>query len=114
PLPGPGKTTGKRVLVVGGGPSGLAAAYHLVVAGHAVTLREAAPALGGMMRYRLPRDVLDAEIARIVALGVRVETGARVEDAARAKDGGGFDACFAAIGAHFANRVEIPAADATR
>ena len=119
PLPAPGRSTGKRVLVIGGGPSGLAAAYHLTIAGHSVTLREAAPALGGMMRYgipryRLPRDVLDAEIARIVDLGVSVETGARVEEAARAKEDGGFDACFAAIGAHLANRVEIPAADATR
>jgi len=118
-LPNAGPETGKRVLVIGGGPSGLSAAYHLALAGHAVTLREAAPALGGMMRYgipryRLPRDVLDAEIARVVEMGVRVETGARVSDAARAKAEGGFDACFAAIGAHLANRVEIPAADATR
>jgi len=118
-LPDPGRPTGRRVLVIGGGPSGLSAAYHLALAGHAVTLREAAPALGGMMRYgipryRLPREVLDAEIARIVDLGLRVETGARVVDAAGAKVEGGFDACFAAIGAHLANRVEIPAADATR
>ena len=80
-LPDPGKPTGKRVLVIGGGPSGLSAAYQLALAGHAVTLREAAPALGGMMRYgipryRLPRDVLDAEVARIVEMGIRVETGA--------------------------------------
>jgi NADPH-dependent glutamate synthase beta subunit-like oxidoreductase len=118
-LPAPGGATGKRVLVIGGGPSGLAAAHHLARSGHDVTLQEAAPDLGGMMRYgipayRLPRDVLDAEIARIVALGVRVETGARVEDAGRAMEDGGFDACFAAIGAHLANRVDIPAADATR
>jgi NADPH-dependent glutamate synthase beta subunit-like oxidoreductase len=115
----PRSSTGKRVLVIGGGPSGLSAAYHLALAGHAVTLREAAPALGGMMRYgipryRLPRDVLDAEIARIVDMGLRIETGARVSDAASAKAEGSFDACFAAIGAHLANRVEIPAADATR
>jgi NADPH-dependent glutamate synthase beta subunit-like oxidoreductase len=118
-LPDPGRSTGKRILVIGGGPSGLSAAYHLALAGHAVTLREAAPALGGMMRYgipryRLPRDILDAEIARLVDMGLRVETGARVSDAARAKAEGGFDACFAAVGAHLANRVEIPASDATR
>lgn len=115
----PGVPTGKRVLVIGGGPSGLSAAYQLAIAGHAVTVREAAAALGGMMRYgipryRLPLDALDAEIARIVEMGIVVETGARVDDAARAKADGGFDACFAAIGAHLANRVEIPASDATR
>jgi 2-oxoacid:acceptor oxidoreductase delta subunit (pyruvate/2-ketoisovalerate family) len=68
----------------------------------------------GIPRYRLPREVLDAEIARIVELGVRVETGARVEDAAAAQAEGGFDACFAAIGAHLAHRVEIPTGDASR
>jgi NADPH-dependent glutamate synthase beta subunit-like oxidoreductase len=118
-LPDPGKPTGKRVLVIGGGPSGLSAAYHLALAGHAVTLREAAPLLGGMMRYgipryRLPRDILDAEVSRIAAMGIVVETGARVEDAVRAQAEGAFDACFAAVGAHLANRVEIPAADAAR
>jgi NADPH-dependent glutamate synthase beta subunit-like oxidoreductase len=111
--------TGKRVLVIGGGPSGLAAAYHLARLGHDVTIREAAPQLGGMMRYgipryRLPREVLDAEVARIVELGIRVEVNARVGDAGRAKDEGAFDACFAAIGAHLANRVEIPSSDASR
>ncbi|MGH7298548.1 MAG: NAD(P)-binding protein [Polyangiaceae bacterium] len=118
-LPTPSEPTGKRVLVVGGGPAGLSAAYQLALAGHSVTLRDAAPALGGMMRYgipryRLPRAVLDAETARIVALGVRVETNARVPDVARAQQDGGFDACFAAVGAHLSNRVEIPAADAAR
>jgi NADPH-dependent glutamate synthase beta subunit-like oxidoreductase len=119
-LPAPARApSGKRVLVVGGGPSGLSAAYHLARLGHDVTIREAAPQLGGMMRYgipkyRLPREVLDAEIARILELGVRIETNARVPDLARAKDEGGFDACFAAIGAHLANRVEIPAPDASR
>ncbi|MDO9160622.1 MAG: FAD-dependent oxidoreductase, partial [Burkholderiaceae bacterium] len=65
--------TGKRVLVVGAGPSGLSAAYHLARLGHEVTVREAGPLPGGMMRfgipqYRLPRDVLDAEVQRIVNL----------------------------------------------
>ena len=67
--------SGKRVLVVGAGPSGLSAAYHLRLLGHQVTIHDTAPRPGGMMRfgipaYRLPRDVLDAEIGRILAMGV--------------------------------------------
>jgi NADPH-dependent glutamate synthase beta subunit-like oxidoreductase len=66
--------SGKRVLVVGAGPSGLSAAYHLTRVGHEVTVRDAGPRPGGMMRYgipayRLPRDVLDAEVQRILELG---------------------------------------------
>ncbi|HMQ93592.1 MAG TPA: NAD(P)-binding protein [Amaricoccus sp.] len=111
--------SGKRVLVVGAGPSGLSAAYHLTRLGHSVTIREAGPMAGGMMRfgipkYRLPRDVLDAEIARIVAMGVTLELDNKVEDieAAFAKDG--FDAIFVAVGAHLARRTEIPAHAAGR
>ncbi len=71
-------SSGKRVLVVGAGPCGLSAAYHLARLGHEVTVRDAGPRAGGMMRfgiprYRLPREILDAEIARIEALGVRIE-----------------------------------------
>ena len=81
----PKSETGKRVLVVGAGPSGLSAAYHLRRLGHAVTIREAGPLAGGMMRfgipkYRLPRDVLDAEIGRIVDMGVELELNAKVDD----------------------------------
>jgi 2-oxoacid:acceptor oxidoreductase delta subunit (pyruvate/2-ketoisovalerate family) len=111
--------TGKKVLVIGSGPSGLSAAYHLARMGHSVTIRESSSRAGGMMRYgipkyRLPRDVVDAEIARIVDLGVRLELGAHVTSIPDALRDGGFDACFAAIGAHLANRVEIPAPDASR
>ena len=68
-LDAPPPPSGKRVLVVGAGPSGLAAAYHLARSGHDVTIYDAGPKPGGMMRYgipmyRLPRDVLDAEIQR--------------------------------------------------
>ena len=116
PPPAP---SGKRVLVVGAGPSGLSAAYHLARLGHAVTIREAGPVAGGMMRfgipkYRLPRDVLDAEIRRIEALGVRVELGAKVDDVLEARDAGGFDAVFLAVGAHIAKRAYLPAGSAAK
>jgi 2-oxoacid:acceptor oxidoreductase delta subunit (pyruvate/2-ketoisovalerate family) len=77
--------TGKRVLVVGAGPSGLSAAYHLTRLGHAVTIKDAGSEPGGMMRYgipkyRLPRGILDAEINRILDLGVTLELNTRVTD----------------------------------
>jgi NADPH-dependent glutamate synthase beta subunit-like oxidoreductase len=111
--------SGRRVLVVGAGPSGLSAAYHLARAGHAVTVRDAGPAPGGMMRfgiprYRLPRDVLDAEIERIVSLGVEIELDTNVRDIRAAMEGGRFDAAFLAVGAHLGRRAEIPAGEAAR
>ncbi len=115
-LPAPGPDSGKRVLVVGSGPAGLSATYHLRRLGHAVTLVEASPELGGMMRYgipayRLPREVLDAEIARILALGVEVHTSHPVSDLEAERAAGGYDAVFLAVGAQIGKRVEIPAGD---
>jgi NADPH-dependent glutamate synthase beta subunit-like oxidoreductase len=115
----PARATGLRVLVVGAGPSGLSAAYQLARAGHAVTIREAGPLAGGMMRfgipkYRLPREVLDAEIARIVELGVTLELNSKVEDVLAAKRVGHFDAVFLAVGAHIAKRAYLPAGSAGR
>lgn len=113
----PRQSTGKRILVVGAGPSGLSAAYHLARLGHQVEVRDAGAEPGGMMRYgipnyRLPRDVLDAEVARIAALGVQLTCGHQVEDLAAERHAGKFDAVFVAVGAHLAKRVDIPAADA--
>jgi NADPH-dependent glutamate synthase beta subunit-like oxidoreductase len=107
----------KRVLIVGGGPSGLSAAYHLRRLGHHVTIMEAGSKLGGMMRwgipkYRLPRDVLDAEIGRILALGVDVELNARVTDIVASMRDGGYDAAFLAVGAHIGKRAYVPAGEA--
>jgi len=115
----PAQSSDKRVLVVGSGPSGLSAAYHLAMLGHAVEIRDAGPEPGGMMRYgipayRLPRDVLDVEIARIRQLGVQIVTDHRVEDLVAERDEGGFDAVFVAVGAHLSKRVDIPAMDAAR
>lgn len=111
--------SGKRVLVVGAGPSGLSAAYHLARLGHEVTVREAGPLPGGMMRfgipqYRLPRDVLDAEVQRIVNLGVHIEYNAKVTSVLEARQQGGFDAVFLAVGAHMAKRAYIPAGDSAK
>jgi NADPH-dependent glutamate synthase beta subunit-like oxidoreductase len=113
----PATRTGKRVLVIGAGPSGLSAAYHLACLGHEVEIRDAGAGPGGMMRYgipsyRLPRDVLDVELNRIAAMGVRLTSDHRVDDLAAERDEGGFDAVFVAVGAQLAKRVDIPARDA--
>ena len=111
--------SGRRVLVVGAGPSGLSAAYHLARLGHDVTIHEAGPLPGGMMRfgiprYRLPRDVLDAEIQRIVDMGVRLELERPVKDLLATMRDGGFDAAFLAVGAHIGKRAYLPAGSAAR
>ena len=115
----PPERSGKRVLVIGAGPSGLSAAYHLARLGHEVEVRDAGPEPGGMMRYgipayRLPRDVMGAEIDRIAALGVRFTSNHRVEDLEAERREGAFDAVFVAVGAHLSKRVDIPAADTGR
>jgi len=109
--------SGKRVLVVGAGPSGLAAAYHLARLGHEVEVRDAGPMAGGMMHfgipaYRMPRVVLEAEIGKIEELGVRITTNHKVEDVEAEMRDGRFEACFIAIGAHLSKRTGIPARDA--
>jgi 2-oxoacid:acceptor oxidoreductase delta subunit (pyruvate/2-ketoisovalerate family) len=118
-LPEPGPSTGHRVLVVGSGPCGLAAAYHLRLLGHDVTIRESQPQPGGMMRYgipryRLPREVLRAEINRVLDMGVHLETGAAVTDVAAEVGHCGFDAVLVAVGAQTGRRAYLPAADSAR
>jgi NADPH-dependent glutamate synthase beta subunit-like oxidoreductase len=110
---------GRRVLVVGAGPSGLSAAYHLALRGHEVVLCDAGAEPGGMMRYgipayRLPRAVLDAEIARIVALGVTLRLGAKVDDLEAVMREERCAAAFVAVGAHLGKRAYIPAGSAAR
>lgn len=118
-LPPAGISTGKRVLVIGAGPAGLSAAYQLARLGHQVEIHEAGPVAGGMMvfgipAYRLPRDVLAAEIARLETLGIRLVLNARVDDVLQVKSSGRFDAVFVGIGAQLAKKSDIPATDAVR
>ncbi len=118
-LPVDAKPSGKRVLVVGAGPSGLSAAYHLTRLGHQVEIHEAGPLPGGMLQfgipaYRLPREVLMGEIARIEATGVRIVLNHPVTDVLAEQAAGRFDAVFVAIGAQAGRHIDIPARDAAR
>ena len=111
--------SGRRVLVVGAGPSGLSCAYHLARLGHAAEIHEAGPVAGGMLHfgipaYRLPRAELAREIARIEAFGVHIVLNRKVEDLLAERDAGRFDSVFVAIGAQLSHHVEIPARDAAR
>ena len=106
--------SGRRVLVVGAGPSGLSAAFHLARAGHEVEIYEAGPMAGGMMRfgipkYRLPREILDFEIERIKNLGVEIHLNHKVGNILESMKAGRFDAAFLAVGAHIGKRAYIPA-----
>jgi NADPH-dependent glutamate synthase beta subunit-like oxidoreductase len=108
-----GESTGKRVMVVGAGPGGLTAAYHLRRLGHAVTVFEAAAKPGGMLRwgipkYRLPRERLNGEINRIQQMGVDIRLNTPVPDLKVAMREGGFDAAFLATGAHTPKSLDIP------
>ena len=118
-LPIEAKPSGKRVLVVGAGPSGLSAAYHLTRSGHSVEIHEAGPVPGGMLHfgipaYRLPRAELLKEIGTIEAAGVKIALNRKVTDVAAEREAGNFDAVFVAIGAHVSRHIDIPARDAAR
>jgi len=109
----PGSESGKQVMILGAGPAGLAAAYHLRRFGHGVTIYDASPQAGGMVRYgipkyRMPREKLRAEIERIEAMGGRIELNVRIDDVLEAKKEGNFDAVFLAIGAQQPKRIDIP------
>jgi 2-oxoacid:acceptor oxidoreductase delta subunit (pyruvate/2-ketoisovalerate family) len=115
----PASESGKRVLIVGAGPSGLSAAYHLRRLGHRVTIYEAGPVAGGMMRfgipkYRLPRHVLEAEVRRILDMGVELVLNTRVDNILSSMRTGEFDAAFLAVGAHIGKRAYIPAGSAAK
>jgi len=118
-LPIEAAPSGRRVLVVGAGPSGLSAAYHLARKGHVVEIHEAGPVAGGMLHfgipaYRLPRADLRKEVAAIEAMGVRIVLDHKVDDVLAEKEAGRFDVVFLAIGAEAAKHIDIPACDASR
>lgn len=105
-------STGKKVLVIGAGPSGLSAAYHLARMGHEVVVYEAGEHAGGLMwsgipDYRLPKDILDFEIDRIVRTGVKIELNHKVQDILQEKEAGGFDAVYLGIGAGLIHQEDI-------
>ena len=118
-----------KVAVIGGGPAGLTAATDLALMGYGVTLFEAKPQLGGMLRYgipgyRLPKDILDKEIQSIVDLGVEVKTDTSIASAKGSsqaqcaiqrrvrRPSDGFDAVFVATGAWMSRKLGIPGEDA--
>ena len=107
------KPSGKKVLVVGAGPAGLACAYHLTRMGHAVTIADASDKAGGLLRYgipryRLPNEVLDGDIKRIEKMGVSFQMNTYIEDLLKAREDGGYDALFVAIGAQLSRDVSLP------
>ncbi len=108
--------SGKRVAIVGSGPSGLTAAYYLTTLGHGVTVLEALDQPGGMMRmgipeYRLSRDALDKEIGYLTEMGVEIKTGHRVGSVDQLLKEG-YDAVYIALGAQKGARLSIPGDDA--
>ena len=117
PQPECAAPTGKKVAVIGGGPSGLSCAYYLALMGHKVTIYEEKDKLGGMLRYgipayRFPRHMLDAEIASILSTGIEAHTGITVgRDITFDKLQSDYDCLYIAIGAHQDKKTGIPGED---
>jgi heterodisulfide reductase subunit A-like polyferredoxin len=103
--------TGKKIAVIGSGPAGLTAAYHLALKGHYVKIFEAAPVLGGMLmltlpEYRLPKEIVKRDIKNITALGVEYEVNRKIENLDEMK-AAGFDATFISVGTHDASHLSV-------
>jgi formate dehydrogenase (NADP+) beta subunit len=104
--------TWKKILVVGAGPGGLAAAYHLARMGHTVEVYDAGKHPGGLLwtgipDYRLPKEILDAEVDRLVKMGVKIRLNYKVEDLLTEKQAGDFDAVYLAVGAQVIRKEEF-------
>lgn len=118
PVPARHAATGKRVAVIGAGPSGLTCAYYLALMGHEVRVFESRDKLGGMLRYgipayRFPRERLDEDVRAILSVGgIEVEAGCAVDAAKMAEIARDFDAAYVAIGAHEGKRLRLDGSDA--
>ena len=117
PNPANAPATGKKVAIIGGGPSGLSCAYYLALMGHSVTIYEEKSKLGGMLRYgipayRFPRHMLDGEIDSILSTGIEVHTGVSVgKDISFEQLQKDYDCLYIAIGAHQDKKTGIPGED---
>lgn len=115
--PAPADSTGKTVAVVGGGPSGITAAYYLALMGHKVTIYESRDQLGGMLRYgipayRLPREILDAEIATLLSVGIEVKLGVEpIKGGSLEKLKEQYDAVYLSIGAQSGSLLRVEGED---
>ena len=112
------KDSGRKVAVIGAGPAGLTAAFYLRKKGHRVTVLEARPKPGGMMRYgipfyRLPEDILDKEIDLVLSTGIELKTNQKlgIDYEIEQLKNDGFDAVFIAVGAQLSRRIELEGAD---
>lgn len=106
----------KKIAVIGSGPAGLTAAYHLALFGYQVKIFEAAGQPGGMLRltlpeYRLPNAVVDRDIKNITSLGVEIEVNKKITDIKALKDSG-FDAVFVSVGTHQTTKLAVEGSDA--
>lgn len=116
-VPGRAAETGKRVAVIGAGPSGLTCAYYLALMGHGVTVFEGRARLGGMMRYgipayRFPRERIDEDIRAILSAGgIEVASGHKVDDAEMRRIAAEYDAVYVAVGAQGGKKLDLPGID---
>jgi NADPH-dependent glutamate synthase beta subunit-like oxidoreductase len=111
-IPAPAQPTGKKIAVVGAGPAGISCAYHAALFGHSVTILEAAPLPGGLLRYgipayRLPRNVLDRELGLIGRLKIELKMNVRIELGEMEKLAADFDAVCIASGAYKNTRLGV-------
>lgn len=116
PAPAKAAATGKKIAIIGGGASGLTAAYYLQLMGHQTTIFEQRNKLGGMLRYgipsyRLPREKLDQDIATVLSTGVDVQLNAEINNLDKLNEN--YDAIYISIGAHIDRKLGIDGEDAT-